>query len=89
VEQVDNPAAPVHRLRLPPGAELRATARPDLLGGIVTIESDADIADVGDWRGALYRPAPAATAPTRISAVPYYIWNNRGPNQMLVWLPEG
>ena len=24
----------------------------------------------------------------RLTAVPYYIWNNRGPNRMAVWLSE-
>jgi DUF1680 family protein len=28
------------------------------------------------------------TEKKKITAVPYYTWNNRGAGQMLVWLPE-
>ena len=33
------------------------------------------------------RHAPAHV-PTRLIAVPYYLWNNRGKGTMMVWLPE-
>jgi len=32
--------------------------------------------------------APAAEAPAKMTAVPYYLWNNRGPGRMMVWIPE-
>ncbi len=82
-EQIDN-AAPLTRLRLPPSATPLPVARPDLFGGIVALAADAEQAEATD---ALYRPAPAAVTPTQLVAVPYYIWANRGPNRMLVWLP--
>jgi uncharacterized protein len=87
VEQIDN-AAPVGRLRLPRAAVPVAVGRPDLFGGIVTIAADAELARVDDWGSDLYRPEPATLDAARLTAVPYYIWNNRGPNRMLVWLPE-
>jgi DUF1680 family protein len=89
VEQIDNPAAPVGRLRLPRQAAPTAVERPDLFGGIVIVAADAELASADDWSGVLYRPEPPTLAPARLVAVPYYIWSNRGPNRMAVWLPEG
>jgi DUF1680 family protein len=35
---------------------------------------------------ALYGPAPQ-TKPCPIRLIPYYVWNNRQPGEMRVWLP--
>jgi DUF1680 family protein len=88
VEQIDNPKAPVGGIRLPRDARVTAAERPDLFDGIVTVVADAKVATGTDWKSALYRTAPATLGDASITAVPYYIWNNRGPNRMLVWLPE-
>lgn len=41
--------------------------------------------------GTLYRPAadpaPPATVTATVAAVPYYLWANRGPGPMRVWIP--
>ncbi len=88
VEQVDNPGAPIGRLHLPRAAQPRAVERPDLFGGTVVLESDAELASMDGWDDVLYRPEPGPTRPGTLTAVPYYAWANRGPNRMLVWLPE-
>ncbi len=36
----------------------------------------------------LYRYSPASKMKIRITAVPYYAWDNREPGQMLVWIRE-
>ena len=56
------------------------------MNGIVTIVADAKrvLASTGEP----YRAEPYATEAATLTAVPYYAWNNRGPNRMLVWLPE-
>ena len=81
-------AAPVTRLRLPPSAALTATWRPDLLGGITVLTAPAQLAQTDTWGPALYRSTRAAEQPSPLTAVPYYIWANRGPNPMQVWLQE-
>ena len=81
-------AAPVNRLRLPPTAALTANWHPDLLGGITTISAPAQLAQTDTFGTSLYRTAPAAETPCPLTAVPYYIWCNRGPNPMQVWLQE-
>ena len=85
-EEIDQGAAPLAALRVPRTATASAVPRPDLFSGIVTIVAGAvRVAAAG---GELYRPEPYATEPATLTAVPYYLWNNRGPNRMLVWLPE-
>ncbi|HET7716034.1 MAG TPA: beta-L-arabinofuranosidase domain-containing protein [Bauldia sp.] len=88
-EQADNGNRPVKRLRLPRGARLETAARTDLFDGIITVVADAEVAETGDWDGALYRTEPPKTGDAKLTAIPYYLWCNRGPGQMLVWIPEG
>ena len=87
VEEIDNPSTPTPLLRLPKAAQARAEFRKDLFDGIVTIVADAEVAKA-DEDGALYQTQPFPREGARLTAVPYYIWNNRGPNRMAVWLPE-
>ena len=87
VEQQDN-AGTVGRMRLPGAAALSDQWRGDLLGGISVVNASAQLADVSIWGDALYRDRPAAETTSPLTAVPYYIWCNRGPNPMQVWLKE-
>ncbi|HEY9723789.1 MAG TPA: hypothetical protein V6D47_17390, partial [Oscillatoriaceae cyanobacterium] len=85
-EQVDNAVA-VPRLRLPRGAAVSAATRRDLFDGIVTLVAEGS-AVAGDWRDDLYRTSPPEIAPATWTAVPYFLWNNRAPGAMAVWIPE-
>jgi DUF1680 family protein len=87
IEQHDNGDTPVTELRLPRDAEVSAEAR-DLLGGITVLTAKGVALKEGDWNGSLYRAAAPAEAPATLTAIPYYIWNNRGPNRMQVWISE-
>ena len=88
-EQADNGNHPVKRLRLSRDAKLNPAERSDLFDGVVTVVADAEVAETGDWDGNLYRDTPAKTGDAKLTAIPYYLWCNRGPGQMLVWIPEG
>jgi DUF1680 family protein len=88
VEEIDNPSTPVPLLRLPKAAQARAELRKDLFDGIVAIVVDAEVAKADEDGGALYQVEPFQRESARLTAVPYYIWNNRGPNRMAVWLAE-
>lgn len=88
VEQADHGNRPVKRMRLPRDAALAPGLRSDLFGGIVTVEADAQAADASDWGDTLYRSTPPRADPTRLTAIPYYLWCNRGSGSMLVWIPE-
>lgn len=87
VEQADNPDVPVTEFRLPRDAAVRAVAAP-LFGGITVLEADGMALREADWQDGLYRAAPPTEAPATLTAIPYYIWNNRGPNRMEVWISE-
>ena len=54
------------------------------LGGTVRIEADARRESQGSDE--LYTQTPPQLTSTRISAIPYYAWDNRDPGEMLVWL---
>jgi DUF1680 family protein len=86
VEEVDNPGGPVQRLTLPRGAPLSAE-RADVLGGVTLLKAPARELVPADG-GALYSTAPPPTREATLTAVPYYLWANRGPGSMQVWIAE-
>lgn len=88
VEATDNDSW-LHRLTLPRTASIEAHDEPDLLGGVVTLSATAR-ADADDgWQDELYRSEPPAKVETRLTAIPYFAWDNREPGEMLVWLRDG
>jgi DUF1680 family protein len=92
LEGVDqDPGLDLLDVRVAPGASLEAVRREDLLGGVVAVEVQGAVVDVGPWRDELYRPATVEKLPQRkvtLTAVPYYAWANRGPGTMRVWIPR-
>ena len=80
-EWPDNPNGRVRNLMLPDGARLTAEFRPDLLNGVEVIKGTA-YALAYDAQGRVTRNEQA------LAAIPYYAWANRGPGQMLVWIPN-
>jgi uncharacterized protein len=88
VERADNPATPVDLLRLPRDATLTVHKRSDLFGGSTVITADGAVASTRGWSKALYQNAPPRRDPHPFTAIPYYLWNNREPGPMTVWLPE-
>ncbi|WP_193334453.1 glycoside hydrolase family 127 protein [Devosia beringensis] len=87
LEEVDNPGGRVQRLKLPRKAELMAETRADLFDGIVVLTAQAAAIDEHDWQ-TLYRTTPPQETPAKLTAIPYYLWSNRGQGSMMVWVPE-
>jgi uncharacterized protein len=87
-EEVDNPEGPVQRLKLPRRSEIKVTPRDDLFDGVVTLTAGAVRVDDGDWGDRLYRAKQPAEESTTLTALPYYLWNNRQKGSMMVWLVE-
>jgi len=85
LEQTDN-SAPLWQVSLPRAVALDAGFEPGLLGGVVVVTAEALVDEEKGWDGQLYRLADARTAPCRITAVPYCVWDNREAGQMLVWV---
>ncbi len=91
LEEADQPDVNLLDVRLDVEAALHAVPRPDLLGGVVTIEAQGKVAEEGVWQGRLYRPVSKQTPTYRdvtLTAVPYYAWANRGAGAMRVWIPR-
>ncbi len=89
LEQIDNPAAPVPELVLPRGAAVAARMRGDLFDGTVVLEAEGETVAADDWGMDLYRTAPPKPGRAVLTAVPYYLWCNRGSGRMAVWIREG
>lgn len=79
-EWPDNPSGKVRNLVLPPSATLTAEWRPDLLKGVTVVKSRAIALQTGA-AGKIEKTSQD------FLAIPYYAWANRGPGQMVVWLP--
>ena len=86
LEETDN-GRDLNDLALPHRAKLKAVFAPELLGGVVTITGTARRRDPAAWNdGRLYQAAPTPRLQVPFKAVPYGVWNNRGPGEMIVWM---
>lgn len=79
VEGVDHDCD-VNLMALPNDARLTPQHRPDLLCG-VTVLCGTALAARYDGKG-----RPIEPKSVRLTAIPYYAWNHRGPGRMAVWL---
>ncbi len=78
-EAVDN-GGRARNLVLPPGAPLSARFDRDLFGGTVVIE--------GPGKAVAEEKGERKLVPARLRAIPYSLWDNRAPGEMVVWIPE-
>jgi hypothetical protein len=94
LESKDHPDVSIFDIVLPldssrSSAAFESRFEPDLLGGIVTISAGALTYGVAQSEEKLYSfdgfPPPAKSI--TLKAVPYFAWANRGPSEMLVWIP--
>ncbi|MDP8996268.1 MAG: glycoside hydrolase family 127 protein, partial [Pseudomonadota bacterium] len=88
LEEVDNKGGPVQRLKLPRSSPLKLKYRADLFDGVVTLTAKAKAIGQKDWKNDLYRSEAPRETTTTLTAVPYYLWSNRGQGSMVVWIPE-
>ncbi|MCK6618332.1 MAG: glycoside hydrolase family 127 protein [Cyclobacteriaceae bacterium] len=66
---------------LNPDTEYQAIFKHDLLGGVMIVQFNATgLTGAGEG-------AEVKKINRQIIAIPYYAWNNRGPTEMLVWMP--
>ncbi|WP_356948122.1 hypothetical protein [Geobacillus zalihae] len=75
-------------MSLPRTSILQAQFDERLLGGMVKRAGQVLRCDDSDWDGGLYRNTPPTAKPFEFTAIPYYVWDNRQPGQMIVWIPE-
>jgi len=80
-EWPDNPQGHVRNLMLADNAKLTAEFKPGLLGTVTVIKGNA-IALAYDEQNKVLKNQQEFTA------IPYYAWANRGPGEMIVWIPN-
>ena len=85
LESIDNGPG-LHRLEINAAQNFRLVPAKGLPRGTVAIRGEAlDWSRPGE---ALYSPAPLRARRRAFTAIPYALWQNRGPAEMRVWLRE-
>ncbi len=87
LEEVDN-GSNLDDIAIPRDAALAATYQPDLLGGVVTVSGPAVRGGPRPPTGELYGSSSIHTSATQFTSVPYSVWSNRKPGEMMVWIRE-
>ncbi len=75
----------IHSLRLAKAADIKTEYKQNLFGGIKVLKAEGYRMKSAPGLYSRVRPQPQ---PVTITAVPYYVWGNRGSGQMRVWIPE-
>lgn len=86
LEAVDN-SEPLSSVSLNEAAAFTETYDELLLGGAVVVEGDGFRVAQAAWTGGLYSREKAPLEAVKVTAVPYYLWGNRGSGEMKVWIP--
>lgn len=60
----------------------------DLLGGVTVIRFKGLHHEESEWEATLYGPFSYNIREAEIIAVPYALWNNRSPGEMLIWIRQ-
>ena len=71
---------------LPMNANLKATYKPDLLGGVTTINGNIKLR-IDEGAGMYREMSNMKWEPYNAQFVPYFAWANRGRSEMTVWMP--
>lgn len=87
-EAVDNGAG-LNALSVTVDPALARESRLAELGEAIAIDLPASRDVSTGFDGALYREAPPASEPATARFVPYHLWDNRAPGEMLVWMRGG
>lgn len=67
-------------------AQLEECFDQKLFGDITTIKCKGEKIIGSGWGSELYKRAKIETKPVDLIAIPYFLWGNRGENEMIVWL---
>jgi DUF1680 family protein len=87
LEQIDN-GPNLADIVLPRSAKLTARRSSRMPGNPVVLTACAFKRSRRGWNTRLYRPAGSSLVPVRIMAVPFYLWGNRSPGEMRVWIRD-
>ncbi|MDA0322094.1 MAG: glycoside hydrolase family 127 protein [Verrucomicrobia bacterium] len=85
LEEADN-GADLANVFLPKHAVFRMVKGPASLGGVPCISATAHAEDTIAWRDTLYAPRQSKMVKRPIKAIPYFLWANRTPGEMTVFV---
>jgi len=86
LEETDN-GPNLNDLRLPAEPEFSVeTGQDGMLQDIPLIRAKALRRETAEWESRLYRPYEPQEKECAITAIPYFLWANRDPGEMLVWI---
>jgi DUF1680 family protein len=81
IEHADN-TGKAFNIFIPDNAILKAEWNKDLWGGIQTIKAEVPVVTTSN------DGLEINTEIKSMTAIPYFLWNNRGQGQMQVWIPR-
>ncbi|WEK54769.1 MAG: glycoside hydrolase family 127 protein [Candidatus Cohnella colombiensis] len=85
MEETDN-ARDLSDLSLVDETDIKVQYEADLLDGVVTLELKGQRRETSSWEGQLYRPVQTQKTDVLVKAIPYFLWANRDPGEMLIWI---
>jgi DUF1680 family protein len=88
LESADN-GEDLDALSLPRTAALEPEFEAELLGGVTVLRGQFEKLSEAEWDGTLYQREAPTLETTRVTAVPYFAWDNRDAGEMRVWVREG
>lgn len=84
LEEVDNPVD-MDRVGVPVNTEFKAVVDDKLFNKTTVLEGEGFLSTENPWRGRLFQ-ALAQPKSVKLKAIPYFMWDNRKPGNMRVWL---
>ncbi|MDH4414561.1 MAG: glycoside hydrolase family 127 protein [Rhizobium sp.] len=88
VETTDN-GADLNAIVVPRDLPSGETVALPGLNGAIAVDLDVEREGTEDWGNGLYRNSRASRKPSKIRLIPYHLWDNREPGEMLVWMQAG
>jgi DUF1680 family protein len=85
LEEADN-GSNLSAISISPDSVLTPYFDENLAGGAIVLQGKAYRTDESRWANNLYGPVASSDNPVQIKAIPYYLWGNREPGEMLVWV---
>ncbi|NMA64700.1 MAG: glycoside hydrolase family 127 protein [Clostridiaceae bacterium] len=87
IEEVDN-GKNLFAISINPKTKLVEEYDKNLFGGAVVVKANGFRLDQKGWGEKLYDATMVKSYPFEIKAVPYYMWGNRTPGEMIVWIRQ-
>ncbi len=88
LEAADNPGVDIHGVSLPPTTGIQEMRSDTPVAGAIVLKAHGLQPDIASWGGELYATSTPSTKEVALTAVPYYLWANREPGPMTVWIRE-